>query len=93
MKHLTKKEKALIERFINHQLDKDKLMGSFSNQEHKYALCEDFINAPKDDIRKYHIGMQFILEMILHQLPFYPSEKEYVIEQKRLHKENARLVN
>lgn len=90
---LSKEDKALIERFINHQLEKDNLKGSFSNEKHSYALCDDFIDDPKDDVRKYHMGMQWILEMMLHQLPYYPSEKEYLIEQKRLDRENGRLFN
>tara|TARA_R110000868_G_scaffold55690_2_gene173094 strand:+ start:4389 stop:4673 length:285 start_codon:yes stop_codon:yes gene_type:complete len=78
IKFISLDDKKVIERFIKHQLKRDNLENSFSNKEHKHAMCDDFCEDTKDDIRKYHMGMEFILGMILHQLPFYPNEKKYL---------------
>jgi hypothetical protein len=94
VKFLSRYDKEVIAKFIRHQLEKDDLANSWSMKDrYSYGLCDEFIDAPKDDVRKSHFGMQFILEMMLHQLPYYPSEKEYLIEKKRLDKENARSFN
>lgn len=70
MNFLSDKDKEIISGFIKHQLSVD----DFDNL--KYKLCDDFIGHTEDDVRKYHIGMRWILEMMLHQIPLYPNEQE-----------------
>ena len=94
VKFLSKYDKEIIAKFINHQLKRDNLKDSWSMKDkYKYELCEEFIYQPKDDVRRCHFGMQFILEMMLHQLPLYPTEKEYMIKKGKDDKHDAKILN
>jgi hypothetical protein len=80
---LSNEDKETIARFIEHQLSRDdfKML--------PYKLCDDFIECTEEDVSKYHMGMQWILEMMLHQIPFYPSKERYLKQQEM----DARALN
>ena len=60
-------DKDAIARFVRNQLGMLK----------SYELAEDFVGCSSEDMEKYQIGMRFIIEMMLHQIPLYPSLDEF----------------
>jgi len=66
---LSKKESKLINSFLEYYI------GKLKRQD--YHLSEDFIGTPDDVMKKYHIGMGFMVEQMQHELRGFQTRKEY----------------
>lgn len=79
---LNKGDKRILKKYLKYYSDKLDITD--------YTLSEDFIGCTsKEDMKKYHIGMRFIVEQMHHELNGFQTYKEY----EESIKNNNRIIN